>query len=242
MNMINRKRTKVFMKRILNASVYVVPVCLNTKAFLTKETEDNLAWIKYWLFFSLLFAFEILLNFHKSYFPCYEYFKVFILCVCIVSIELNLTNHINNESTTRSLNQVTNVRQEEIFLQQNNEINKDSLSKSQIMENHLTNVRQEEFSLQNDKINKDSLAQKVENQTEIFFETINPEAKNYICKENKSMLRKRKSGADFAIHRILSTADQAVYVMKFQNFQGKEKAILRRFMFTVRSFMLNRLQ
>ena len=242
MNMINRKRTKVFMKRILNASVYVVPVCLNTKAFLTKETEDNLAWIKYWLFFSLLFAFEILLNFHKSYFPCYEYFKVFILCVCIVSIELNLTNHINNESTTRSLNQVTNVRQEETFLQQNNEINKDSLSKSQIMENHLTNVRQEEFSLQNDKINKDTLAQKVENQTEIFFETINPEAKNYICKENKSMLRKRKSGADFAIHRILSTADQAVYVMKFQNFQGKEKAILRRFMFTVRSFMLNRLQ
>ena len=242
MNMINRKRTKVFMKRILNASVYVVPVCLNTKAFLTKETEDNLAWIKYWLFFSLLFAFEILLNFHKSFFPCYDYFKVFILCVCIVSIELNLTNHINNESTTRSLNQVTNVRQEETFLQQNNEINKDSLSESQIVENHLTNVRQEESSLQqNDKINKDSMPQKIENQTEIFFETINPEAKNYICKENKSMLRKRKSGADFAIHRILSTADQAVYVMKFQNFQGNEKALLRRFMFTVRSFMLNRL-
>ena len=123
-----------------------------------------------------------------------------------------------------------------------NEINKDSLSESQIVENHLPNVRQEESSLQqNDKINKDSIPQKIENQTEIFFETINPEAKNYICKENKSMLRKRKSGADFAIHRILSTADQAVYVMKFQNFQGKEKALLRRFMFTVRSFMLNRL-
>ena len=240
--MINRKRTKVFMKRILNASVYVVPVCLNTKAFLTKETEDNLAWIKYWLFFSLLFAFEILLNFHKSYFPCYDYFKVFILCVCIVSIELNLTNHINNESTTRNLNQVTNMRQEETFLLQNDQIQEDSLSESQIVENHLTNVRQEESSLQqNDKINKDSIPQKIENQTEIFFETINPEAKNYICKENKSMLRKRKSGADFAIHRILSTADQAVYVMKFQNFQGKEKALLRRFMFTVRSFMLNRL-
>ena len=107
---------------------------LNTKAFLTKETEDNLAWLKYWLFFSLLFAFEILLNFHKSYFPCYDYFKVFILYVCIASIQLNLTNHINDESTTSSLTHVTNVRQEETSLQQHDEIDKNSVSKSQKVE------------------------------------------------------------------------------------------------------------
>ena len=231
--MINRKKLKLFMKKILNASIYVVPVYLNTKAFLTKETEDNLAWIKYWLFFSLLFAFEILLNFQKSYFPCYDYFKVFILYVCIASIQLNLTNHINDESTTSSLTHVTNVRQEETSLQQHDEIDKNSVSKSQKVENHVTNERQEVTSLQqSEEIDKDSMSksQKVENRTEIFFETINPEVKNlknYICKENKSMLRKRKSGADFAIHRILSTPDQAVYVMKFQNFEGKERALLR---------------
>ena len=211
--MINRTKFKVITKRILNASIYVVPVCLNTKAFLTKETEDNLAWIKYWLFFSLLFAFEILLNFHKSYFPCYDYFKVLVLCICIVSIEINLTSQNIDNKTTKSLNQATNERQD---VQLN-----DKSDKAFLPESH-----------------------DVETQAENIFETINPEAKslkNYICNENKSMLRKRKSVADFTIHRILSTDDQAVYVMKFHNFQSREKGLLRRFMFTVRSFMLSRL-
>ena len=211
--MINRTKLKVIMKRILNASIYVVPVCLNTKAFLTKETEDNLAWIKYWLFFSLLFAFEILLNFHKSYFPCYDYFKVLVLCICIVSIEINLTSQNIDNKTTKSLNQATNERQD---VQLN-----DKSDKAFLPESH-----------------------DVETQAENIFETINPEAKslkNYICNENKSMLRKRKSVADFTIHRILSTDDQAVYVMKFHNFQSREKGLLRRFMFTVRSFMLSTL-
>ena len=209
--MINRTKLKVIMKRILNASIYIVPVCLNTKAFLTKETEDNLAWIKYWLFFSLLFAFEILLNFHKSYFPCYDYFKVLVLCICIVSIEINLTSQNIDNETTKSLNQATNERQD---VQLNDKSDKAFLPKSHDVE------------------------------TQTVFETINPEAKslkNYICNENKSMLRKRKSVADFTIHRILSTDDQAVYVMKFHNFQSREKGLLRRFMFTVRSFMLSRL-
>ena len=214
--MINRTKLKVIMKRILNASIYIVPVCLNTKAFLTKETEDNLAWIKYWLFFSLLFAFEILLNFHKSYFPCYDYFKVLVLCICIVSIEINLTSQNIDNETTNSLNKATNEKQDDTILQQNEISDKASFSKPH----------------------------KVETQAENVFETINPEAKslkNYICNENKSMLRKRKSVADFTIHRILSTDDQAVYVMKFHNFQSREKGLLRRFMFTVRSFMLSRL-
>ena len=211
--MINRTKLKVIMKRILNASIYIVPVCLNTKAFLTKETEDNLAWIKYWLFFSLLFAFEILLNFHKSYFPCYDYFKVLVLCICIVSIEINLTSQNIDNETTKSLNQATNERQD---VQLN-----DKSDKAFLPESH-----------------------DVETQAENVVETINPEAKslkNYICNENKSMLRKRKSVADFTIHRILSTDDQAVYVMKFHNFQSREKGLLRRFMFTVRSFMLSTL-
>ena len=208
--MINRTKLKVIMKRILNASIYIVPVCLNTKAFLTKETEDNLAWIKYWLFFSLLFAFEILLNFHKSYFPCYDYFKVLVLCICIVSIEINMTSQNIDNETTKSLKQATNERQD---LQLND--------KGFLPESH-----------------------DVGTQAENVFETINPEAKslkNYICSENKSMLRKRKSVADFTIHRILSTDDQAVYVMKFHNFKSREKGLLRRFMFTVRSFMLSTL-
>ena len=207
--MSNQKNLKVIMKRILNASIYIVPVCLNTKAFLTKESEDNLAWIKYWLFFSLLFAFEILLNFHKSYFPCYDYFKVFVLCICIVSIEINLTTHNIDNGTTESLNQGTNERKADNLLQQN-----------------------------------DENSQKVKTQVEIFSESQNPEAKslkNYICNENKSILRrKRKSGADFTIHRILSTDKQAVYVMKFENFKSREKGLLRQFMFNVRSFMFNK--
>ena len=212
--MINRKKLKVIMKRILNASIYVVPVCLNTKAFLTKESEDNLAWIKYWLFFSLLFAFEILLNFHKSYFPCYDYFKVFVLCICIVSIEINLTTHNIDNGTTESFNQVTNERKADNFLQQNDE--------------------------------SDQNSQKVKTQVEIFSATQIPEAKslkNYICNENKSIppRRKRKSGADFTIHRILSTDKQAVYVLKFKNFKSREKGLLRQFMFTVQSFMFNRI-
>ena len=206
--MINRTKLKVIMKRILNASIYIVPVCLNTKAFLTKETEDNLAWIKYWLFFSLLFAFEILLNFHKSYFPCYDYFKVLVLSICIVSIEINLTSQNIDSETTKSLKQATNERQDVQL---------------------------------NDKSDKAFLPESHDVGTQTVFETINPKAKslkNYICNENKSMLRKRKSVADFTIHRILSTDDQAVYVMKFHNFQSREKGLLRRFMFTVRSFML----
>ncbi len=212
--MINRTKLKVIMKRILNASIYIVPVCLNTKAFLTKETEDNLAWIKYWLFFSLLFAFEILLNFHKSYFPCYDYFKVLVLCICIVSIEINLTSqNIDNETTNSVNNQATNERRD---VQLNDKSDKAFLPESHEVETKAKNV----------------------------FETINPEAKslkNYICNENKSILRKRKSVADFTIHKILSTDDQAVYVMKFHNFKSREKGLLRRFMFTVRSFMLSRL-
>ena len=157
--MINRTKSKVIMKRILNASIYIVPVCLNTKAFLTKETEDNLAWIKYWLFFSLLFAFEILLNFHKSYFPCYDYFKVLVLCICIVSIEINLTSRNIDKETTNSSNQATNERREDTILQQNDRLS-DTASFSK--------------------------PRKVETQVENIFETINPEAKslkNYICNE-----------------------------------------------------------
>ena len=172
--MINRKNSNVIVKRILNASIYVVPVCLNTKAFLTKESEDNLAWIKYWLFFSLLFAFEILLNFHKSYFPCYDYFKVFVLCICIVSIEINLTTHNIDNETTESLNQVTNEKKADTFLQQNDE----SDQKSQKVKTQV-------------EIFSETQTPKAKS------------LKNYICNENKSIpRRKRKSGADPEKNRV----------------------------------------
>ena len=82
---------RILTRKTLNASIYLVPVWLNTKAFLTRETEDNLAWIRYWIIFTLLFALEILLDFDKNYFPCYDYFKVMLLWSCIVSIETNLS-------------------------------------------------------------------------------------------------------------------------------------------------------
>ena len=101
--MFNPHKIKMRLRKTLNAIIYIVPACLNTRAFMTKETEDNLAWIKYWIVFSLLFALEILLDFHKSCFPCYDYFKVFLLCFCIVSIEINLSTQ---RSSMRSLFQV----------------------------------------------------------------------------------------------------------------------------------------
>lgn len=107
-NMFNLKKCKMLFKQTFNAMIYIVPACLNTRAFLTKETEDNLAWIKYWIVFSLLFALEILLDFQKSCFPCYDYFKVFLLCFCIVSIEINLSTQ---NSSTRNSIQVINIHQ-----------------------------------------------------------------------------------------------------------------------------------
>ena len=71
--------------------MYLLPICLNTRAFLTKDTEENLAWIRYWIICTLLFALEILLDLHQNYFPCYDYFKLFLLWLCIVSIEINLS-------------------------------------------------------------------------------------------------------------------------------------------------------
>ena len=75
----------------IKATIYLLPLCLTTKAFLTKDTEENLAWIRYWIICSLLFALEILLDFHQNYFPCYDYFKLFLLGLCIASIEINLS-------------------------------------------------------------------------------------------------------------------------------------------------------
>ena len=106
--MFNLKKCKMLFKQTFNAMIYIVPACLNTRAFLTKETEDNLAWIKYWIVFSLLFALEILLDFQKSCFPCYDYFKVFLLCFCIVSIEINLSTQ---NSSTRNSIQVISIHQ-----------------------------------------------------------------------------------------------------------------------------------
>ena len=106
-NMFNPHKIKMRLRKTLNAIIYIVPACLNTRAFMTKETEDNLAWIKYRIVFSLLFALEILLDFHKSCFPCYDYFKVFLLCFCIVSIEINLSTQ---RSSMRSLFQVIMMR------------------------------------------------------------------------------------------------------------------------------------
>ena len=77
--------------RTIKASMYLLPICLNTRAFLTKDTEENLAWIRYWIICTLLFALEILLEFHQNYFPCYDYFKVLLLWLCIASIEINLS-------------------------------------------------------------------------------------------------------------------------------------------------------
>ena len=88
-NMFNLNETKMLLRRLFNAIIYIVPACLNIAAFLSSESQDNLAWIKYWIVFSLLFALEILLDLHKTCFPCYDYFKVFLLCSCIVSIEMN---------------------------------------------------------------------------------------------------------------------------------------------------------
>ena len=102
--MISQKKTTMLLRRMLNAMIYVVPVCLNTRAFMTRETEDNLAWIKYWIVFSLIFALEILLDFNKSRFPCYDYLKVVFLGICILSIEINLSTF--NDESTNNLKQV----------------------------------------------------------------------------------------------------------------------------------------
>ena len=102
--MISQKKTTMLLRRMLNAMIYVVPVCLNTRAFMTRETEDNLAWIKYWIVFSLIFALEILLDFNKSCFPCYDYLKVVFLGICILSIEINLSTF--NDESTNNLKQV----------------------------------------------------------------------------------------------------------------------------------------
>ena len=77
--------------KTIKASMYLLPICLNTRAFLTKDTEENLAWVRYWIICTLLFALEILLDLHQNYFPCYDYFKLFLLWLCIVSIEINLS-------------------------------------------------------------------------------------------------------------------------------------------------------
>ena len=81
--------SEMLLRKVLNAIIYLVPACLNITAFLTRESEDNLAWIKYWIVFSLLFALEILLELHKTFFPCFSYFKILLLCYCIASIEMN---------------------------------------------------------------------------------------------------------------------------------------------------------
>ena len=82
---------RMLTRKTLNASIYLVPVCLNMRAFLSRETEDNIAWIRYWIIFTLLLALELLLDFDRSYFPCYDNFKVMLLWFCIVSIETDLS-------------------------------------------------------------------------------------------------------------------------------------------------------
>ena len=77
--------------RTIKAGIYLLPICLNTRAFLNKDTEENLAWIRYWIICSLLFGLEILLDFHQNYIPSYDYFKLFLLGFCIASIEINLS-------------------------------------------------------------------------------------------------------------------------------------------------------
>ena len=77
--------------RTIKATVYLLPIYLNTRAFLTEDTEKNLAFIRYWIICTLLFALEILLDFHQNYFPGYDYFKLFLLWLCVASIEINLS-------------------------------------------------------------------------------------------------------------------------------------------------------
>ena len=94
---------RLFTRKTVQASIYLVPIYLNTKAFVTKDKEDNLAWIRYWIILSLLFALEILLDFDQSYFPCYDYFKVTLLWLCIVSIE---TTNMSTAAGWRDSSQV----------------------------------------------------------------------------------------------------------------------------------------
>ena len=76
----------------------------------------------------------------------------------------------------------------------------------------------------------------------IHSDNITLKKNEYIFKKNKSTPRKSKSNADFTIQRILSTTvNQAIYVMKFRNFNGNENRLLRHFMFSVRSYMSKRL-
>ena len=79
------------MFNFFKASIYLLPLCLNTRAFLTKDTGESLAWLRYWIIYSLLFALEILLDFHRTYFPCYESFKVGLLWLCIATIVMNMS-------------------------------------------------------------------------------------------------------------------------------------------------------
>ena len=79
------------MFNFFKATIYLLPICLNTRAFLTRDTAESLAWLRYWIICSLLFALEILLDFHRNYFPCYDYFKLLLLWLCIASIEINMS-------------------------------------------------------------------------------------------------------------------------------------------------------
>ena len=78
---------RLLTRNTLQASLYLVSACLTVRALLTEDMEDNLAWLRYWIIFSLVFALEILLELEQSHIPGYDQFKVTLLWLCIVSIE-----------------------------------------------------------------------------------------------------------------------------------------------------------
>jgi len=238
--MFNLVKTKMLLKNTFNAIIYLVPVCLNTKAFLTKEKEDNLAWIQYWIVFSLLFALEILLDFHKSCFPCYDYFKIFLLCCCIVSIEINLSTNNSNGNHTQKNNPDTNAN--DVLEKTSNELNKSNEEPRDDLEKN----NESQFSDVSNVENSDNLVSNEENGsvTLPLYQNFLPSIYNESLKSWKGHQRENFQSnnftlSDFKIEKLLSTKNRAIYMLHLINFNDKESILLRLIVNDVLFFMKN---
>ena len=75
--------SSIFYRIVFN----ILPVCLTAKALLSDEMKDDLAWVKYWIVYSLLFALEIILDLQNYNIPNYYMAKLILLAMCIASLE-----------------------------------------------------------------------------------------------------------------------------------------------------------
>ena len=75
--------SSIFYRIVFN----ILPVCLTAKALLSDEMKDDLAWVKYWIVYSLLFALEIILDLQNYNIPNYYMAKLILLGMCIASLE-----------------------------------------------------------------------------------------------------------------------------------------------------------